>query len=91
MERGRETGKRQKKGAPSLFSVILLQVVMVSPGTHLVKNHESHYRTIDSQLKTRVPGSLCNHTVNSKTDSKTLYYSLLKSKCTPSNNKHNKD
>ena len=23
------------------FSVILLQIVMVSPGTHLVKNHES--------------------------------------------------
>ena len=22
--------------------VILLQIVMVSPGTHLVKNHESH-------------------------------------------------
>ena len=35
-ERDRETGKRQKKGAPSLFSVILLQMVMLSPGTHLV-------------------------------------------------------
>ena len=30
--------------------------------------------------KTRVPGSLCNHTVNQKTDFKTLYYSLLKQK-----------
>ena len=38
-ERGRETGKRQKKGAPSLVSVILLQVVMVSPGTHFVTNN----------------------------------------------------
>ena len=53
-------------------SVILLQIVMVSPGTHLVKNHESQFK------KQRVLGSLCNHTVNLKTDSKTLYYSLLK-------------
>ena len=50
--RGRGTiGKRQKKGAPSLFSVILLQLVMVSPGTHLVKNNESQSRTIESQFK----------------------------------------
>ena len=51
MERGRETGKRQTKGAPSLVSVILLQIVMLSPGTHLVKNNESHSRTIESQFK----------------------------------------
>ena len=50
-ERERETGKRQKKGAPSLFSVILLQVVMLSPGTHLVTNNESHSRTTESQFK----------------------------------------
>ena len=31
--------------------VILLQEVMVSPGTHLVKNHESQSRTSESQLK----------------------------------------
>ena len=53
-------------------SVILLQIVMVSPGTHLVKNHESQFK------KQCVHGSLCNYTVNLKTDSKTLYYSSLK-------------
>ena len=31
--------------------VILLQEVMVSPGTHLVKNHESQSRTSESQLE----------------------------------------
>ena len=31
--------------------VILLQIVMVSTGTHLVKNHESQSRAIESQLK----------------------------------------
>ena len=38
---------------------------MVSPGTHLLKNH-----VIKS----------CNQAVNLKTDSKTLYYILLKLK-----------
>ena len=33
------------------LSVILLQEVMVSPGTHLVKNHESQSRTSESQLE----------------------------------------
>ena len=54
---------------------------MVSPGTHLVKNHESQCRIIESQFKkTASPWVFCNHTVNLKTDSKTLYYSLLKKK-----------
>ena len=30
-------------------TVILLQIVMVSPRTHLVKNHESQSRTNESQ------------------------------------------
>ena len=33
--------------------MILLQIVMVSPGTHLVENHESHSRTIEFQYKTK--------------------------------------
>ena len=37
------------------YSVILLQIVMVSPGTHLVKNHEPQSRTIESQFKNRSP------------------------------------
>ena len=32
-------------------SVILLQIVVVSPGTHLVRNHESQSRSNESQLK----------------------------------------
>ena len=41
------------------IAVILLQIVMVSPGTHLVKNHESQSRTIESQFKKKqwVPAS----------------------------------
>ena len=31
--------------------MILLQIVMVSPGTHLVKNHESLSITNESQCK----------------------------------------
>ena len=59
-------------------TVILLQIVMVSPGTHLVKNHESQSRTNKSQSKTKIPklkmlGPLCNQTVNLKT----LHYSIL--------------
>ena len=51
---------------------------MVSPGTHLVKNHESQFKK--ETLKLKVLGPLCNQTVNLKTDSKTLYYSILKLK-----------
>ena len=32
-------------------AVILLQMVMVSPGTHIVKNHESLSITNESQYK----------------------------------------
>ena len=59
--------------------LILLQIVVVGPGTHLVKNHECcSPEPLSPSSKTRLPGSLCDHTVNLKTDSKTLYYSLLK-------------
>ena len=64
---------------------------MVSPGTHLVKIHEPQFTTIESQFKNKSPGSLYNHTVNLKTDSKTLYYSLLNYEYTPSIVKHNKE
>ena len=53
----------------------------MSPGTHLVINHESQSRTNEFQ---------CNQTVNLKTDSRTLYYSILKLKHSPSVLKHNK-
>ena len=71
-------------------AMILLQIAMVSPGTHLVKNHESLSTTSESQLKRtnlklKMLGPLCNQTVNLKTDSKTLYYcSTLKLKYSPS-------
>ena len=32
-------------------AVILLQIVMVSPGTHFVKNHESQSRSNESRSK----------------------------------------
>ena len=47
---------------------------MVKPGTHLVKNHEAQSKTNEFQ---------CNQTVNLKTDSRTLYYSMLKLKYIP--------
>ena len=79
-------------GLPVYISISgLLQIVMVSPGTYLVKIHESQFTTIESQFKNKSPGSLCNHTVNLKIDSKTLYYSLLKLKYTPSIVKHKKE
>ena len=31
--------------------MILLQIVMVSPGTHLVKNHESQFKKKSLKLK----------------------------------------
>ena len=33
------------------FCSDLLQIVMVSPGAHLVKHHEPQFRTNESQLK----------------------------------------
>ena len=60
---------------------------MVSPGTHLVKNHESQSQ---KQSEIKMLGPLCNQTVSLKTDSKTLYYSKLKLKYSPSILKHNK-
>ena len=51
---------------------------MLSPGTHLVKNHESLSITNESQfkktrsLKLKMLGPLCNQTVNLETDAKTL-------------------
>ena len=56
----------------------MLQIVMVSPGTHLVKNHESLSITSESRFKKtrshklKMLGPLCNQTVNLETDAKTL-------------------
>ena len=68
-------------------SVILLQIVMVSPGNHLVKIHQSQSRTSESQLKKNEseienawPEPLCIQTVNPKTDSQTLHYSITEIK-----------
>ena len=48
--------KKSKSWVLALLTVILLQIVMVSPGTHFVKNHESLSITNESQLKkTRNP------------------------------------
>ena len=73
-----------------------LQIVMVSPGSHLVKNIESHSRDIKSQIKKIY---VCNWKclglcvtrqliwLISLTDSKTLYYCSTKSKSMPSQSK----
>ena len=62
------------------YSVILLEIVMVSPGTHLVKNHES-YRPEPLSSKLKTLGTVTRQSLNLKTDSKPLYHSLLKLKC----------
>ena len=67
---------------------------MVSPGTHLVNSQESLSITSESQLKNNE--SLIenawygpfNQTVSLETDTKTLNYSLLKSKYSPSIHLH---
>ena len=75
-------------GIQTTCTVILLQIVMVSPGTHLVKNHESLLSiTNESQfkitrsLKLKMLWLLCKQTINLEADAKTLFYSLLKLKC----------
>ena len=64
--------------------------VLVSPGTHFVKHHESLSITNEFQFnKTRAPklkmlGPLYNRTIKLETDAKTFNYSLLKLKYSPS-------
>ena len=72
--------------------MILLQIVVVSPGTHLVKPMSPTSKGNESSLENQMKmlGLLCNQTVNLKTDSKTLYDSILKSKYSSSILKHNK-
>ena len=56
---------------------------LVSPGTHLVKTHESQSRNSESPFKKKNDseienaGPLVNQAVDLKTDSKTLYYCIL--------------
>ena len=68
--------------------MILLQIVMVSPGNRIVKNHDSQSRNNgpSSKLQGVMLGpNLCNQTVvNLDIDAKTLHYSLLKLKYSPS-------
>ena len=58
----------------------------MSPGTHesLLKEKKK------TGPKLKMFGPLCNQTVNLTTDSKTLYYSILKLKYSTSILKHNK-
>ena len=73
-------------------------MVLVSPETHLVKNHESLSITNERQLKKarspklKILGPLCSQIVKLETDAKTLYHSLVKLKYSPSIYlKHKKD
>ena len=66
---------------------------MVSIETHLEKNHEFQSIKIETQKKDKTTttsqemkmlGPLSNQTINLKTDTKTLHYSILKLKYSPS-------
>ena len=70
---------------------------VASPGTHLVKNQFLSI-TNECQLKKarspklKILGLLCSQIVKLETDTKTLYYSLVKLKYSPSIYlKHKKD
>ena len=69
-------------------TMILLQTVVVCPGTHILKNHESLSRTNECQLKKKKTWSSklnqLNQTFYLKADAKTIYYSILKFKYSPS-------
>ena len=58
--------------------VILLQIVMVISGTHLMKNHESQSRTIESKFKNTSPWVYVTVTIT--VNLKLCQYSLLKEK-----------
>ena len=73
-----------RQGKRRVKTVILLQIVLVSPGTHHVKNHESHSSANESQLKQNESLRLKLFGPWAKTDSKTLYLSLPKLKYSPS-------
>ena len=66
--------------------LLVTNVVVVSPGTHLIKNHETMSITNELLLKTtrghklKVLEPSCNQTLNLETDDKTLYCRLLKLK-----------
>ena len=97
-----EPNQKTKELRPIVVPVILLQIVMVSPGTHFVKNprvpgsrtNKSQFKkkptTTTTNPKSKMLGPLCNQTVNLQPDAKTLYYSILKIKYSPSILKHNK-
>ena len=63
-------------------TVILLQIVMVSPGTHRVKFMSPSPQPMSprSSKKGVMLGPLCNQIINLEADAKTLYYRLLKLK-----------
>ena len=75
--------------------MILLQIVMVSPGTHLVKKHESLSVTNESKFERgpKLSGYIKAQafSVNLGAEDKTLYYSLLKLKYSPCYLQHKKD
>ena len=59
-------------------SEILLQIVMVSPSTHSVKNHAPGQKTTNPKLKMLEP--LRYQSVHLKTDPYIFYLSILKLK-----------
>ena len=67
--------------------MILLQIIMVSPGTHFLKNHESQLKkTTNPKLEMVGPAPLCNQTED-RLQTSLLQYTKLK--YSPSILKHN--
>ena len=76
--------KKRKKHSEESFGLSVWEElpsprVVVSPGSHLVKNHKSYSQTIDSQFKNRVLNwkslglYVTRKLLNLKTDSETLF------------------
>ena len=72
----------------NMSSMITLSFRLVHCSDFVTNRYGESWETMSPKLK--MLGPLCNQTVNLKTDFKTLYYSLLKLKYSPSILKHNK-
>ena len=66
----------------NMCSMITLSFRLVHCSDFVTNRYGEFRETVSPKLK--MLGPLCNQTVNLKTDSKTLYYSLLKLKYSPS-------
>ena len=86
-----DSSASQEINSSDVLTVILSQIIVVSPATHLVNpSPEPMSPRKKKSQKLKMLGPLCNQTVYVKTDSKSLYYSMLILKYSLSILKHNK-